>query len=156
MKKTITLLSAAVLLAVGAQAQKPDTIRAEEIRTYAKQKSVIAQTSVDTAIRPYVWTAGDRMPEFPGGMDKVSRFLAKNVRYPAAARRANIQGRVAVRFVVAADGTISNATALSHFGGGLEEEAVRVVNKMPKWEPAIQDGKPVAVYFTLPISFWLE
>jgi len=135
MRKTITLLSAALLLAVGAS----------------------AQTSGDTAaVRPYVWTAGDRMPEFPGGMDKVSRFLAKNVRYPAAARKANIQGRVPVRFVVAADGTISNATTLSHFGGGLEEEAVRVVNKMPKWEPAIQNGKPVAVYFTLPISFWLE
>jgi TonB family C-terminal domain len=87
----------------------------------------------------------------------VQAYLYKQVRYPQAAKENNIQGRVQVQFVVNEDGSISNAQVVGRrYGGGLEEEAIRVVMALPKWTPGKQNGRAVKVYFTMPISFKLE
>lgn len=85
-------------------------------------------------------------------------YLNKHISYPTMARDNNIDGRVMVEFVVNEDGSISSAKAVGNrvLGGGLEEEAVRVVSAMPKWKPGSQNGTPVKVYFTLPINFQLQ
>ena len=96
------------------------------------------------------------MPEFPGGDQAMMDFVAKNVVYPQEARDKEISGRVMVGFIVEKDGSISDAKVVKGIGGGCDEEAVRVVNAMPKWKPGKQKGKPVRVSFMMPFNFKLQ
>jgi protein TonB len=94
------------------------------------------------------------MPEFPGGEEALMKYLKRTTRYPQMAMENEIQGIVYVQFVVNRDGSISDIKTLgAQKGGGLEEEAMRVVKGMPKWKPGRQNGKNVSVYFNLPINF---
>jgi protein TonB len=90
------------------------------------------------------------MPEFPGGMEAFKKFMLRNLRQPDLNEGEKIIVRV--QFVVDADGSIKNMHILQS-GGGLDNEVIRVVAKMPKWKPGIQNGRFVAVYFTLPVTF---
>lgn len=97
------------------------------------------------------------MPEFPGGEEALARFLKNNLHYPGMAIDNGIQGIVFVKFVVRDTGEISDVElAGAKKGAGLDEEAMRVVKKMPKWKPGKQNGQMVSVYFNLPINFRLE
>ena len=87
----------------------------------------------------------DVMPEFPGGEDSLFAFLFRNIKYPVEAKKADIQGRVFVTFVVEKDGRITGERILRDIGGGCGEEVLRVIRTMPKWKPGTQDGKPVRV-----------
>ena len=98
----------------------------------------------------------EEMPEFPGGSAKLMEFIQKNIKYPMMARESDIQGRVFVNFVVEPDGSISNVAVLRGIGGGCDEEAVRVVNSMPKWKPGKQRGSAVRCAYTVPIIFKLQ
>ncbi|MBC3784239.1 TonB family protein [Spirosoma utsteinense] len=100
-----------------------------------------------------VFTVVEQAPEFPGGMDELEVYLTKNLRYPADARKANVKGRVFVQFVVTETGTIESLRILRGIGFGCDEEAVRVVSRMPNWTPGKQNGKPVSVQYNLPILF---
>lgn len=96
------------------------------------------------------------MPEFPGGEKALMKFLQNNVHYPTMATEASISGTVFVKFVVSKNGEIGSVVVEgAKKGAGLEEEAMRVVRKMPKWKPGKQNGEAVAVYFNLPIRFML-
>ena len=95
----------------------------------------------------------DRKPEFPGGFDVCIKYLAVNVKYPKEAAKRKIQGRVIVDFVVNKDGSITDVNVVKPVHYLLDEEAVRVVKTMPKWNPGILDGKPVRVKYSLPITF---
>jgi protein TonB len=92
----------------------------------------------------------EQMPQFDGDMNK---YLSENIQYPEMARDANVSGRVVIKFVVNEDGSISNAHVVKGIGGGCEEEAMRVINSMPRWKPGKSNGKAVKVYFTLPVKF---
>lgn len=98
----------------------------------------------------------EQMPEFPGGQIAMLNFLNKNIRYPEAAHKAGIQGRVVATFVVEKDGSISNAKVMRSIDPLLDAEALRVISSMPNWIPGKQDGKPVAVKYTVPVSFKLD
>lgn len=93
------------------------------------------------------------MPAFSGDLRS---FLAKNLRYPAAARENNIAGRVQVEFVVNEDGAVSNVRVVRGIGGGCDEEAMRVVRQMPLWTPGRQGNMAVKVLMILPIVFELN
>ncbi|GAB4035911.1 TonB family protein [Spirosoma gilvum] len=103
-----------------------------------------------------VFTVVEQVPEFPGGMQALGQYLARNLRYPKEAQQNRIQGRVFVQFVVSQQGDIQNLRVLKGIGGGCDEEAVRVVSQMPKWNPGKQNGEAVAVQYNLPIQFQLE
>lgn len=103
-----------------------------------------------------IFTIVEEMPEFPGGEGELFSYLRKNVKYPAIAKDAGIQGTVYVSFVVFTDGTIRDVKVLRGIGGGADEEAVRVVKSMPKWKPGKQRGKSVKVQYNLPIKFTLQ
>jgi protein TonB len=106
---------------------------------------------------PEVLTFAEQMPEFPGGIEEMSRFIGKNINYPPLARENGIEGKVVVTFVVGTDGKITNIeTVGKKLGWGCEEEAIAVVKKMPPWTPGKQNGKTVTVKFTLPIRFQLN
>jgi protein TonB len=94
----------------------------------------------------------EQMPQF----DDLNEYLSAHLRYPVAAKENNIQGKVSVEFVVNEDGSISNARVVRGIGGGCDEEALRVINAMPKWKPGRQNGKAVKVCFVLPIVFVLN
>ncbi|MGA0560546.1 energy transducer TonB [Larkinella sp. VNQ87] len=95
-------------------------------------------------------------PQFPGGMRNLGEFLQKNLKYPPSAARAGISGKVYLQFVVNTDGSIVDVSVVKGIGFGCDEEAIRVVKKMPSWQPGKQAGRPVRVRFTLPITFTLE
>ena len=95
------------------------------------------------------------MPQFPGGMKALFQYLGNHIKYPAIERENGIEGTVNMAFVVDKDGTISDVKILSGVDRGLNNEAKRVIEEMPDWRPGRQNGKPVAVYFTLPVKFTL-
>ena len=96
------------------------------------------------------------MPEYPGGDQAMMQFVAENVKYPQEAIDKEISGRVLVSFVVEKDGSIGDVKVVKGIGGGCDEEAVRVVNTMPKWKPGMDKGKPVRVSYMMPFSFKLQ
>lgn len=95
-------------------------------------------------------------PSFPGGDAELMKFLSKNIEYPTLAKENNIQGVVALTFVVGKDGTVSDVQVVKDIGGGCGKEAVRVVKAMPKWNAGEANGNPVKVRFTLPVRFRLD
>lgn len=96
-----------------------------------------------------------RGAEFPGGMQALGLFLSKNIHYPTEARTQNIHGTVYVSFIVEKNGSITNAKVLRGIGSGADEEALRVIYEMPKWNPGMQNGRTVRQSFTIPINFIL-
>ena len=103
-----------------------------------------------------VFLSVEENPEFPGGPAKLLEYVQKNLKYPMMARESDIQGKVFVGFVVEKDGSISNVKVLRGIGGGCDEEAVRVVQSLPKFKPGKQRGNTVRVAYTLPIVFKLQ
>ena len=97
----------------------------------------------------------EQLPEFPGGMAELMKYLQKNLRYPQICKEQGVQGRVIVQFVVNTDSTITDVNVIKSVNPHLDEEAVRVVKAMPKWNPGKQRGEPVRVRFTLPVTFRL-
>ena len=94
-------------------------------------------------------------PEFPGGIAELMKYLEKNLRYPQICKEQGVQGRVIVQFVVNTDSTITDVDVIKPVNPHLDEEAVRVVKAMPKWNPGKQRGEPVRVRFFLPVTFRL-
>lgn len=120
------------------------------------QKAPMDIDIVRTQKNEPVFTAVEKTPEFKGGITAFSGFLGQNLRYPEAMREKNIQGKVYISFVVEKDGALSNFHTLRGIGYGAEEESIRVLKLSPKWNPGYQNGQPVRVQFTIPISFTLE
>jgi TonB family protein len=121
----------------------------------SKELVVVGYTKRDS-IPGEVFKVVETMPEFPGGMSEMIQFLAKNIRYPEAAKKENIEGMVVVQFIIGKDGSILDPHIVKGIGGGANEEAVRVVGMMPKWKPGQQRGQVVNVQYNLPIRFALE
>ncbi len=104
--------------------------------------------------KPFIAVEED--PGFPGGDQARLQYLASNIKYPQTARELGIQGTVYLSFIVEKDGSITNVEVLRGIGYGCDEEAMRVVRAMPKWEPGKQREKPVRVQFSMPIRFVLQ
>ncbi len=98
----------------------------------------------------------ENMPEFPGGLQALRAYLAKNTKYPALAQEYGVEGTVLVKFVVWKDGSIRNVEVVRSIHPDLDAEAVRVVKQMPKWKPGSQQGNNVAVFFHLPVKFMIQ
>lgn len=143
----------------------PDEVEIEEIEVNfdvdVKEETVIKEVVIAEA--PPVEEKADEifdvvetMPTPPGGMEGWNKYLSNNLKYPTQARRMGIEGTVYVVFVVNTDGSIQDVEILRGIGGGCDEEAKRVVENAPKWEPGKQRGKPVRVKMRLPIRFKLS
>ncbi len=103
-----------------------------------------------------IWVRPEKMPEFPGGVSAMMKYLSKNVVYPEAPQRMGVQGRVFVQFVVNKNGQIVDVKILKGVNRDLDAEALRVVQNMPKWQPGYQGGNAVNVSYNLPINFKLR
>ena len=113
----------------------------------------ISEERVALEYKEKIYTTVQQQAEFPGGIKAWSRFLSAMIRYPAAAKRANKGGTVLVSFVINTNGTIQDIQLKKRIGFGCDEEAIRVIRAMPRWNPAKQDGKAVRSRFTQPITF---
>lgn len=157
---------------------KPDELVADEPPLTQKEvldmKTVISNTTfdkgtddlsappadaenTDAPVNPDVpLSVVDQMPQFPGGEKEMLRFIRNNLRYPLSAQDNNIQGTVILNFVVDREGKIISIRVVKSIGFGCDEEAVRVMERMPAWTPGKQRGQPVLVSFTMPFRFVLN
>ena len=106
--------------------------------------------------QPDVLDVCESMPQFPGGAVNLMSYLQQNIRYPKESMEANKQGRVIVQFVIRKDGSITDAHVVKSVDSQLDAEALRVISAMPNWTPGTQNGKPVNVKYTVPITFRLQ
>ncbi len=117
---------------------------------YSQQKRAVAPSEGDPIICSF-----EPQPEFPGGYEAMIKFFAKNLKYPKAAAKAKVQGKVFAGFTITETGQITGSEILKGIGYGCDEEAIRLVKLMPPWKPSRQNGKPVAGRYLLPIRFAL-
>jgi len=94
--------------------------------------------------------------EYPGGLEAMMKFIVKNMKYPAVARRMGVEGAVFVSFVVDREGKISEPQVIKGISAECDQEALRVIKQMPPWKPGKQNGKAVKSRFVLPIKFKLS
>ena len=118
--------------------------------SFAQQKPVEKVDSDGVYLMP------DQLPEFPGGIQAMMKFLSTNIKYRVEAQKKGISGRVIVQFVIMEDGTLDQAKVIRGVDPLLDEEALRVVKSMPKWKPGMDRGEAVKVRFTAPIMFNLS
>ena len=131
-----------------------------DVREVEITEAMVAQSGIKTvafgSTEEKAFDVVEQMPEFPGGVKALLDYLNKNVCYPQQAFNAGIEGRVIVTFVVGKDGSVRSAKLVKSVDPALDNEALRVINAMPNWTPGRQNGKAVAVKYTVPISFHLD
>lgn len=132
-----------------ADVQGSDSEDAIDIADLKDNKEVIQEES-----KPY--TAVEQMPEYPGGNVALLKYINEHLHYPVIALENGIQGVVTIRFVVTPTGEISKVEILRQLDPSCDKEAVRVIKSLPKWMPGKQNGKPVPVYFIVPVRFKLQ
>ncbi len=110
----------------------------------------------DEVEEQHIFLVVEEMPEYPGGEAAMYKFIGNNIEYPRMAKESGISGRVFVTFVVERDGKVTDVQVLRGIGGGCDEEAIRVIKMMPKWNAGKQRGKPVRVQYRMPIKFTLQ
>jgi periplasmic protein TonB len=97
----------------------------------------------------------EESPVFPGGDIALLKYIADNTKYPAEAIEINLEGKVIVKFAVMSDGSVSKVQTIRSINPLLDQEAIRVVSSLPQWKPGKQNGKPVSVWFSVPVTFQL-
>lgn len=121
-----------------------------------QEQVVVKEPEPEVKKEEEIFVAVEQQAEFPGGQAALMKWLSQNVRYPETAQQNDVQGRVIVKFVVEKDGSIGTATILKGVDKDLDREALRVVKKMPRWQPGKNNGVAVRSYFNLPVVFKLQ
>lgn len=134
-----------------AEAAAPETAAADSLR--GRVAGVTVGASKDDG---RVFDVVEEQPRYPGGTNALMTYLRDNIKYPAEAAKAGIQGKVIVQFVVGKDGTVRDVKPIRNISPELDAEAVRVVAAMPKWVPGYQRGEAVNVRYTLPVNFRMD
>lgn len=139
------------------QTETPATAPSESTANRRKVAAVGEVKHTQPSDTTQVYQVVEQMPQFPGGSNGLMTYLRNCIIYPQEARDANIQGKCFVTFVVDSNGKIKDARVQKSSGNeALDKESVRVVESMPRWTPGKQNGKNVAVQYTLPIMFRLQ
>lgn len=133
-------------------------VKAEEIKnSKLDEVVVVGYASENTPATPErVLENAEEMPKFPGGVNGLMQYLAKHIKYPTDAQQNRTEGRVILQMIVNKDGRVINPKIIQSVSPSLDNEAIRLVLNMPRWKPGKDKGEPVAVQYTLPISFTLQ
>lgn len=118
----------------------------------ADLKQVVTQAVEEEKVFDMV----EQMPQFPGGQTELMKWIGEHLKYPTIAQENGVQGRVTCQFVVGKDGKVRDVTVLKTLDPYCDKEAIRVIMAMPNWIPGKQNGKAVAVKYTVPITFRLQ
>ncbi len=127
----------------------------EENEAINYQDFLPKETEEEEEDLPPVWFV-DEMPEFPGGMPSLMKFISTSIRYPVVAQENGIQGKVIITFVIDKSGNVTNVRVFRGIDPALDAEALRVVKTLPRWKPGKQNGKAVRVNYNVPINFVLQ
>lgn len=157
-KYALFVLPAFALLVAGNISCSQDASQTEDAKeeVVAPVSPEAKEAPADSTAKEEVFMVAEQMPEFPGGMKEMLKFLQENVKYPENAMKNNVQGRVIVQFVIEKDGTPTEFKVLRSVDPDLDAEALRVLQTMPKWKPGMQRGEVVRVKYTVPVSFKLQ
>lgn len=128
----------------------------EDTGEKVEQKVFIPQVVDEEPEEEEIFMVAETMPEFPGGMAELMKYLSKNIKYPTIAQENGVQGRVTVTFTVNRDGSIVDPQVVRGVDPSLDKEAIRVISSMPNWKPGEQRGKKVRVKYTVPVTFRLK
>ena len=154
-KYALFAIPAFALLVAGNISCSSEATKKDDVKeTTTTVKPDVEEVPVEqSATKDEVFMVAEQMPEFPGGMSELIKYLQNNIKYPKAAKDKKIQGRVIVQFVVEKDGTPTEFNVLRSIDPDLDAEALRVLQAMPKWKPGMQKGQAVRVKFTVPVTF---
>lgn len=122
----------------------------EEVVAVAKATTPISRTEGK------VYEKVENMPEFPGGVQGLMQYISSNLKYPAAAQKAGIQGKVIVSMIVDKEGNITDPKIIKGITPLLDAEAIRIISDMPQWKPGTDKGEKVNVQYTIPLVFKLQ
>src|SRR4030043_164518 len=128
-------------------------VQNEEVVEYVEP---VKEEVQEEEAEPEPFVVVEEMPMFPGGDVALLQYIAEHINYPEVAKENNIQGRVIVRFCVTSKGGVNQVSVLKGVDPELDTEAVRVVNSLPAFKPGKQGGKPVPVWYMVPITFTLK
>lgn len=131
-----------------------DTVKAQSQDTTI-YKYYRLKTDTTTYIATYPSLGFDALPQFPGGEKKLNNFFRETIHYPQSAKEKRLEGKVFITFIIEKDGHVSHAEIIRGISTDLDNEAIRVIMALPKWEPAIYENKPVRVQYMLPVRFEL-
>ncbi|MFA0961374.1 energy transducer TonB [Roseivirga sp. BDSF3-8] len=131
-----------------------DPVVPDQLDNEINNIDVAAPSEEDVSNEPVPYA--EKMPQFPGGEKAFLQYLGKNTRYTRLAQRMEIEGQVVVSFVVERDGSLTDIKVIKGLGAGLDEEAVRVLENSPGWEPGRQGGHDLRVRMMVPIRFKLN
>ena len=126
-----------------------------EVTDETKVEEIVVQAEQPKEETDEIFTVVEESATPKGGMQAFYKYVGEKIKYPAQARRMGIEGRVFVEFVINKDGSLSDVKAIKGIGAGCDEEAVRIVQSSPSWNPGKQRGKAVKQRYTLPIIFKL-
>jgi protein TonB len=134
---------------------------ADEAQTEVNNEEVVEVQGVKEEVQeeeaePEPFYVVEEMPLFPGGEIELQKYLAEHTQYPEVAKENNIQGKVIVKFCVTPKGGVDQVSILKGVDPELDKEAIRVVNTLPAFKPGKQGGKPVPVWFIVPINFQIK
>jgi periplasmic protein TonB len=145
---------------------KPEDVKqlmtADQAQTEVTNKEVVEAVQQvkeevqEAEAEPEPFVVVEEMPSFPGGDAALLKYIGEHTQYPEVAKENNIQGRVIIRFCVTAKGGVSQVSVLKGVDPELDKEAIRVVNTLPAFKPGKQGGKPVPVWYMVPITFTLK
>ena len=107
-------------------------------------------------VKEEIFRSVEQMPQFPGGDAALMKFLQSHINYPPMAAENNVQGKVILQFVVEKDGKVGEVKVARSVDKDLDREAIRVVKTLPRFTPGRQNGQPVRVWYTLPVTFKLQ
>ncbi len=131
-------------------------IAEDDESSYSNDMRTSSYSGGTAANNSQVFEVVEQMPAFPGGETALMQFLSSHIKYPVEAEDNGIQGRVVCTFVVERNGSISDVRVVKSVDPSLDKEAVRVLKSMPNWIPGRQDGSPVRVKYTTPVTFRLQ
>lgn len=160
MKKNINLIAAiflATFLAACNTSEELDTVKSDAQKATEPNAEQTAGNPYSVIQSDTIWTTADEMPLFHGGDSALISYLAKNTTYPEVAAKSGIEGRCIVRFCVTGEGNVGQVSIINGVSPELDAEALRVVGSLPQFEyPGMKNGKPVSVWYMVPIQFKLK
>ncbi|MFN8239650.1 MAG: energy transducer TonB [Bacteroidales bacterium] len=128
------------------EVKNEDVSAVEEVQEEVKEEEAPAE----------VFVVVEEMPSFPGGEKALMEFIYANIQYPEIAKENNLQGRVILKFCVTYKGGVDQVQVLKGVDPALDNEAIRVIKMLPPWKPGKQGGKPVNVWYNVPVTFQLK